>query len=251
MFTSNPFADLTVFLSPRFMQVYVVLMVLAVLAGTLLDAWHKRSGEFFLKRRHTARAIAKRRIGGAQALALMAETVAEAAVSGEFCKWPRRASHLLMMYGFLIYVITTAIMVYGYTDATSTPAILPTLWTIGAAMIVVGGLWFFFFLRVNVAFDGDPPYHVGRADIFVLSLIGSAASGLIWQAVQAASGHTPVSLGWFAVYLLFTTVLFGSVFWSKFAHMFYKPVVAYQRRVEEADGSTDLPTPAFDHHCRN
>ena len=33
--------------------------------------------------------------------------------------------------------------------------------------------------------------------------------------------------------------------WSKFAHMFYKPAAAYQRRLAEADGSRDgLPPPA-------
>ena len=48
-----------------------------------------------------------------------------------------------------------------------------------------------------------------------------------------------------ALYLIATTVLFGSVPWSKFAHMFYKPAAAYQKRVEEANGSRrNLPVPA-------
>ena len=37
MFTSNPFAALTEVLPASVMQVYVVLMVLAVVAGTLFD----------------------------------------------------------------------------------------------------------------------------------------------------------------------------------------------------------------------
>jgi hypothetical protein len=34
-------------------------------------------------------------------------------------------------------------------------------------------------------------------------------------------------------------VLFGGVYWSKFAHMFYKPGAAIQKNLAEADGSRD------------
>src|SRR4029079_8594482 len=95
------------------------------------------------------------------------ETIAEAAVSGEFCKWPRRASHLLMMYGFFLYIVSTIVMIFGYSGDGVTPSILPTLWIVGALMILVGGSWFFFFLRVNVAYDGDSPFHLGPADPFI------------------------------------------------------------------------------------
>lgn len=252
MFTSNPFAELTAFLPPAFMQVYIVLMLIAVVVGVLLDVAHKGSARFYAQRRERAAAAARKSLSGGTKASLALATIGEAAVSGEFCKGPRRISHLLMMYGFLLYVITTVIMVYGYATAAETPAILPTLWVIGALMIVVGGLWFFLILRVNVAYDGDPPYRVGRADLFVLSLIGSALFALVWHAVQSASDNAAATLLFFAIYLLFTTLLFGTVFWSKFAHMFYKPAVAYQRRVEEANGSSDLPVPADGTlHCRN
>jgi hypothetical protein len=55
----------------------------------------------------------------------------------------------------------------------------------------------------------------------------------------------------FALYLFFTTLLFVSVPWSKFAHMFYKPAAAFQKRVEEAAGSSDLPAPAGTSNIRN
>jgi len=39
-------------------------------------------------------------------------------------------------------------------------------------------------------------------------------------------------------------VLFGGIYWSKFAHMFYKPGAAIQKRLAEADGSNEnLPYP--------
>ena len=76
------------------------------------------------------------------------------------------------MYGFVIYVVTTAIMVFAYpTPATPAPAILPTLWYIGALMVCVGGYWFWFFIRVDVAAEGNSPFRFVRADLFIVSLV--------------------------------------------------------------------------------
>jgi len=36
-----------------------------------------------------------------------------------------------------------------------------------------------------------------------------------------------------------TTVLFAGVPWSKFAHMFFKPAAAFQKRLTKADGSLE------------
>jgi len=248
MFTNNPFAALSVYLPALFMQVYIVLMVFAVVAGTLLDVHHKGSGKFFARRREKSAAAAQRRLGGGETVSLAIATIAEAAVSGEFCKWPRRLSHLLMMYGFLLYLLTTLVMIFAYPAGASTPAILPTLWTLGALMIVLGGLWFFFFLRVNVAYDGASPFSLGRADLFVGSLVVSVAFALPWHYLQATIGDATATRIVFGIYIFFTTLLFVSVPWSKFAHMFFKPAVAFQRRVEEANGSSDLPGPASENH---
>lgn len=240
MFTNSPFAGLGDFLPAQFMPVYVLLMLVAVIVGTLADVLHKGSAKYFAERTQESERRAKRRLGGGEKFALAFETIGEAAVSGEFCKWPRRASHLLMMYGFLVYLITTVVMVFGYPAPAPTPGLLPGLWTLGALMILAGGLWFFFFLRVNVAHDGASPFSLGRADLFVGSLIASVAFALLWQ----ASANRIV----FWIYLFLTTLLFVSVPWSKFSHMFYKPAVAFQRRVEEANGSSDLPSPAVESH---
>ncbi|MBI2290789.1 MAG: adenylyl-sulfate reductase, partial [Betaproteobacteria bacterium] len=91
---------------------------------------------------------------------------------------------------------------------------------------------------------GDSPFHLGRADLFVGSLLASAAFALIWYFVQTAYENPTATRIFFGLYSFFTTLLFVSVPWSKFAHMFYKPVVAFQKKVEEANGSSDLPSPA-------
>lgn len=245
MFTSNPFADLTVFLSPLVMQVYIVLMILAVAIGTLFDMLHKSSARFFARQWKKSKAAAERPLSGMDTASIAGRTILkEVATSGEFCNPKRRISHLLTFYGFLFYLITTIVMVFGYpTQATPTPAILPILWNIGALMVLIGGYWFFFFLRVNVAHEGHSPFRLVRADLFIVTLLASVTFALIWEIVQTAGNLTAIKIA-FGLYIFFTTLLFVSVPWSKFAHMFYKPVVAFQRRVEEANGSSDLPTPA-------
>jgi hypothetical protein len=83
-----------------------------------------------------------------------------------------------------------------------------------------------------------------RADLFVVSLLASATLGLLWAAVQT-TGNAAWANVLLALYLLATTVLFGSIPWSKFSHMFFKPAAAFQKRVEQASGSrSNLPAPA-------
>jgi hypothetical protein len=156
----------------------------------------------------------------------------------------RRISHLLLFYGFLSYILSTLVMVYGYpTPAAPTPGIWRFLWNLGAVMILIGGGWFFFFLRVNVAHEQDPPYRIIPADLFVGSLLLSALFALIWEIVQGGGSLAATQI-FFGIYLFFTTVLFVTVPWSKFAHMFYKPTAAYQKRVEEATETNNLPREA-------
>lgn len=249
MFTSNPFADLTAFLPALAMQVYIVLMILAVAMGTVFDLLHKRSAEFFALRRKKSKAAAKTRLSGMDTASIAARTfMNEVVTSGEFCNRNRRVSHLLMFYGFLLYLITTIVMIFVYpTETAGTPGFLPFLWNIGILMILIGGGWFFFFIRVNVTHEGHSPFRLMRADLFIVTLLTSVAFALIWEIVQTAGNLTATKVV-FGIYIFLTTLLFASVPWSKFAHMFYKPAAAFQRRVEEANGSSDLPKPAPSHN---
>ncbi len=245
MFTSNPFADLTVFLPPIAMQVYIVLMIVAVVVGTVLDMLHKSSGQYFTQRQQKAQAAATTELSGADKASLAIRTIAvEVATAGEFCNMQRRISHVLMFYGFIFYLVMTIVMVFNYpTHAVPTPAVIPLLWNIGVIMLLIGGYWFFFFLRVNVAKDGQPMFRLVPADLFIVTLLGSATFAFIWEIVQTTGNLAATKIA-FGLYILFTTLLFCSVRWSKLAHMFFKPVMAFQRRVEEASGATSLPAPA-------
>jgi len=247
MFTTNPFAELSASMSPAVMQGFVVVMVVLVAAGTIFDMLHKGSARYFFANWRKTKAKASQPVGGGEMVSIAVKTVVvDVLASGEFCNMRRRIAHLLTMYGFLLYVGTTAAMIFGYpTPATPAPAILAQLWWLGGLMICAGGYWFWFFIRVDVAAEGGSPWRLMRADLFVLSLVISVTLGLLWAVLQARSSAAATAL--FGLYILATMVLFGSVTWSKFAHMFFKPAAAFEKRVGKANGTADnLPTQTRD-----
>lgn len=235
MFTNNPFTELSATIPATVMQGYVILMFLLVVGGTVIDMIHKKSAKYFFENAKKAQKNAKRTVGGGEKASLAVQVlVKEVLTSGEFCNTRRRLSHLLTMYGFIIFVVTTAIMIFGYpTQATPTPSILPQLWHIGALMLAIGGYWFWFFIRVDVSAEGLSWFRLERADLFILSLLATSTFALIWSFSGGGVGIL------FALFILSSTVLFGGVLWSKFAHMFFKPAAAFQKRVTVADGSRE------------
>jgi len=244
MFTSNPFAVLSTSVSPTIMQTYVVVMALLVVGGTLFDIIHKKSARYFFDNWRDAKKQAKQQVGGGEAISIAVQTaVVDVALSGEFCNAKRRVAHLLGMYGFIIYLVATVIMVFSYpTPATPAPVSVVTLWYIGALMVCLGGYWFWFFIRVDVAAEGNSPFRFVRADLFIVTLVLGTTFGLIWAWVQHA-GHTAWAMMFLGLYLIVTTVLFVSIPWSKFSHMFFKPAAAFEKRVSKANGSAqNLPT---------
>ena len=242
MFTSNPFAELSEVISPAIMQGYILLMVLLVMGGTILDMMHKKSAQYFFENAKKAQKSAKRSVGAGEKASIAASVVAkEILTSGEFSNPRRRLSHLLTMYGFIIFAATTAVMIFGYpTKAAPTPALLPQLWHIGALMLAAGGYWFWFAIRVDVSAEGLPWFRFERADLFIVSLLATSTFALIWS---FTGGGLTI---FFALFILSSTVLFGGVYWSKFAHMFFKPAAAYQKKITRADGSRENLPPDYD-----
>jgi uncharacterized membrane protein YhdT len=239
MFETNPFAALSASIAPAVMQAYVVLMIVLVAAGTLFDIVHKGSAKYFFQNWRRSKARGAQQVGGGEVVSIALKTaVVDVLASGEFCNARRRIAHLLTMYGFVLHVIATVVMVFGY----STSTLWPQLWWLGGLMVLVGGYWFWFFIRADVAAEGNSPWRVMHADLFILSLLASVTLGLVWAYAQArGSAGSPI---WFALYVIATTVLFASVPWSKFAHMFFKPAAAFEKRMSYANGTrSNLPAP--------
>ncbi len=246
MITENPFSVLSEIISPAVMQIYVVAMFVLVVGGTLLDTMHKKSAQWFYKNAEEAKKNATREVtSGEKTSALIGVVTQEILTSAEFQNPRRRLSHLFTMWGFVIFVLTSAIMVFFYaTPDASTPVIWPLLWHLGALSLCIGGYWFWFAIRVDVSAEGVPWYRVVRADLFILSLLATVTFALIWSFFQAITGvSSGISLLFLGLFLLASTILFGGVLWSKFAHMFFKPAAAYQKRITKLDGSAEnLPT---------
>lgn len=246
MFMTNPFAELSAFISPEVMQAYLIVMVVLVAGGTILDMMHKKSAKYFFLDSAKNAKNAKRTVSTGEKAGLAVATLAnEVLTSGEFSNTKRRLSHLLTMYGFIIFVATSALMIFECdTIATET---LAQFWHIGAIMLCLGGYWFWFFIRVDVNSEGAKWYKLVRADIFIVSLFTTATFGLIWSYLQSkgmngATGDMGLTTLFFVLFIASNTTLFSTVMWSKFAHMFFKPAAAFQKRVAHADGSNlNLP----------
>ena len=228
------------------MQAFVVIMILMVVGGTIFDVIHKQSAKYFFGAGEKSKENATREVSGGEKVSVVVQTTAsEILTSSEFCNPKRRIAHLLGMYGFIIYLVATIMMVFAYpTPAVATPEIWPMLWTIGALMVCVGGYWFWFFIRVDVVSEGNSPFRIVRADLFIVSLLASVTFGLIWAFLQSAGGGFWAGL-FLVLYLIATLVLFGGIPWSKFSHMFFKPAAAIQKKMAVAIGSMqNLPRPA-------
>ena len=247
MFMTNPFAELSALISADVMQMYIIVMAVLVAGGTILDMMHKKSAKYFFLDSAKNAKNAKRTVSTGEKAGIAVATIAsEVITSSEFCNTKRRISHLLTMYGFIIFVATSALMIFG-CDTISTET-LAQFWHIGAIMLCLGGYWFWFFIRVDVNSEGAKWYKLVRADIFIVSLFTTATFALIWSYLQSKGMNGAVAdMGlttlFFGLFLISNTTLFASVLWSKFAHMFFKPAAAFQKRVAHADGGAlNLPS---------
>ena len=246
MISINPFSELAHSVPSIAMQLYVIVMIVLVLIGTLVDIIHKKNVKYFFQNAQKAKKQATKTLEVGEKTSVILKTVAnEILTTSELGAGKRRIAHLLGMYGTILFWITSVVMIFCYSSPISnTPAFIPLLWHLGAIMTCVGGYWFWFFLRVDVLAEAHPWHRLIQADLFVLSLVISATFALIWSFFQSANLS-----GWGTLFLvlfgLSNIVLFGGVYWSKFAHMFYKPGAAIQKNLAEADGSRDnLPLPS-------
>ena len=247
MFSINPFSILAETLSPIFMQLFVIVMTILVVVGTLVDIIHKKNVKYFFNNAKKAKLSATKTLSAGEKITVISKTiVSDIATTSELGAGKRRAAHLLGMYGTILFWIGSVIMIFCYSTTSSvTPTVWPIIWHVGAIMTVLGGSWFWFFLRVDVYSEAHPWYRIIKADLFVLALVASSLFGLIWSYLQSLNLNDRWDDKVFLfLYIISNLVLFGGVYWSKFAHMFYKPGAAIQKNLAEADGSNEnLPYP--------
>ena len=247
MLETNPFSILAETVSPFAMQSFIIAMILLIAFGTIIQMIHHKNLTYFLNNAKKAKLQATREIGNSERLSILAKTaVVDIGTTSELGFGKRRLSHVLGMYGTIIFWISSAMLVFCYTGADkSSSTIWSMLWHVGAILTCIGGYWFWFFLRVDVLAEAHPWYRIIKADLFVLALLACATTGLAWSYFQSSGS---AGLGYLFLILFITSniVLFGGVYWSKFAHMIYKPGAAIQKNLAEADGSRDNLPPLAD-----
>ena len=227
MFTANPFLELD-FLTPTVMQTYIIAMFIAVVAGTIIDVIHKKSAKYFSENAKKAQKAARRTVSSGDKMGAAISTVtSEVLTSSEFANPARRMSHLLTMYGFIFFVVSTVVMSFNTVET----GIWPLLWHLGALSVCIGGYWFWFFIRCDVNSEGKKWYKLVRADLFIGSLLMTTTFALLWSIFGG--------ILLFAIFIIAATILFTTVLWSKFAHMFFKPAAAYQKKITKLDGSQE------------
>ena len=245
MFYNNPFAELATVIPAYVMQYFVVAMVLLIIVGVGLDMLHKKNVVYFFRNAQKAKKSAKEDLSVGKKTAVVLQTVVhDIATTSELGMGKRRLAHVLGMYGTILFWIGSAVLIFKYSNGLQAPSLVPIIWHVGAIMTCMGGYWFWFFLRVDVSAEAHSVFRIIKADLFVLALVLSSTFGLAWSYFQY-SGSTGLSIIFLILFAVANIVLFGGVYWSKFAHMFYKPGAAIQKNLAEADGSRDnLPPPA-------
>ncbi len=233
MIGSNPFAVLASTISQSAMQTYVVIMILAVIVGVMLDLLHKKSATYFFQNAEKAKQSSTRDVSNEKAAILIQTILVDVLTSGEFYNQNRRIAHMLKMLGFITFVLTTISLIFSAESS----SMVATLWHLSALSVTVGGTWFWFFLRVNGNSEGHAWNKIVKGDAFILSLVGTTFFALVWSYLQ--SSGSDLTMHAFFLFVLSATILFGGVRWSKFAHMFFKPAAAYQKRIAKADGSNE------------
>ncbi len=248
MMSNNPFAVLAETIPSIYLKAFVIVMIGLVIIGTLIDIIHKKNVKYFFANAKKAKLSATKKLTTSDRVSVIAKTVVtDIATTAELGAGKRRVAHVLGMYGTILFWIASVVMIFCYTSAEKiTPVIWPMMWHIGAILTCLGGYWFWLFLRVDVLAEAHPWYRIIKADLFVLALLACATFGLIWSYTQSLrlEGRWDDKV-FLVLYIFSNLVLFGGVYWSKFAHMFYKPGAAIQKNLAEADGSRDnLPPPA-------
>ena len=238
MLETNPFSLLSEVVPTVVMQGFIIAMVLLIAFGTIIQMIHHKNLTYFFNNAKKAKLQATREVGAAEKAKIIAKTtVYDIGTTSELGFGKRRLAHVLGMYGTIIFWIASAMLVFCYTGADKTSSTLwSMLWHVGAILKCVGGFWFWFFLRVVVSAEAHPWYRIIKADLFVLALLACSTFGLAWSYTQF-NGQVGLSFLFFALFVVSNLVLFGGVYWSKFAHMFYKPGAAIQKNLAEADGS--------------
>ena len=136
MLGTNPFSILAETGSPFAMQSFIIAMFLLIAFGTIIQMIHHKNLTYFLNNIKKAKLQATREIGTGERLSILAKTaVVDIGTTSELGLGKRRLSHVLGMYGTIIFWVSSAMLVFCFTGADkSSSTIWSMLWHVGAIL---------------------------------------------------------------------------------------------------------------------
>ena len=127
MLETNPFSILAETVSPFAMQSFIIAMILLIAFGTIIQMIHHKNLTYFLNNAKKAKLQATREIGTGERVSILAKTaVVDIGTTAELGFGKRRLSHVLGMYGTIIFWISSAMLVFCYTGADKSSS---TIWS--------------------------------------------------------------------------------------------------------------------------
>ena len=104
MFSINPFSILAETVSPIFMQLFVIVMTILVVVGTLVDIIHKKNVKYFFNNAKKAKLSATKTLSVGEKISVIFKTIfSDIATTSELGAGKRRTAHLLGMYGTVLF----------------------------------------------------------------------------------------------------------------------------------------------------
>ena len=191
MLATNPFAALSASIPPAVMQTYVLVMIALVVAGTLFDIVHKRQRKVLFRQlaplEEQGAAIGRRRAR----IDRRADRSRGRPGVGEFCNARRRGAPA-------DDVRVRAARRHHRGHGVRLPARSRAgTWWIGGVMVLVGGYWFWFFIRADVAAEEIRRFASCGGSVHPVASRERDAR-LVWAWLQARG--SAAAIGVFALY---------------------------------------------------
>ena len=136
MLQTNPFSILAETVSPFAMQSFIIAMIVLIALGTIIQMIHHKNITYFFNNAKKAKLQATREIGAGEKASIIAKTtVVDIGTTAELGFGKRRLSHVLGMYGTIIFWVSSAMLVFCYSGIDkSASSMWSMLWHVGAIL---------------------------------------------------------------------------------------------------------------------
>ena len=159
------------------------------------------------------------------------------------CSKAKRASHLLIFWGFVFTGISTVLayltnpqnLVLDLTDPVK-------LFGNAGGILILLGFFAMFYVRYNEHLGA---WHVAKADYFIITLFLAVVTGFITQQAVYSYPTADVVAATFWVHMVLVVLLLATAPFTKFGHALFKPVWRLYDNSSDRRGEEDLfPAPA-------